>query len=58
LPSALQSVARLLPLTYVVSLLTGILNGAAWSAHGGDVGALVLFMILGIAISSRVFRWE
>jgi ABC-2 type transport system permease protein len=58
LPSALQSVARLLPLTYVVSLLTGILNGAAWSAHAGDVGALVLFMILGIAISSRVFRWE
>jgi ABC-2 type transport system permease protein len=58
LPTALQSGARLLPLTYVVSLLTGILNGEAWSAHAGDVGALVLFMILGIAISSRVFRWE
>lgn len=58
LPTAVQSVARVLPLTFVVSLLTGILNGEAWSAHAGDVGALVLVMILGTAISSRIFRWE
>lgn len=58
LPTAVQSVARVLPLTFVVSLLTGILNGESWSVHAGDVGALVLIMILGSAISSRIFRWE
>ena len=41
LPPGLQIVARLLPLTYVVSLLRGIWNGESWSAHVGDLVALV-----------------
>ena len=55
---ALRAVARVMPLTYVVSLLMGILKGDAWSAHLLDVGALVLVFIVCIAISSRIFRWE
>jgi ABC-2 type transport system permease protein len=58
LPPALQVVARLLPLTYAVSLLEGILKGEAWSAHMGDVAALVVVFAICTALSAKVFRWE
>jgi ABC-2 type transport system permease protein len=58
LPPALQTVARVLPLTYAVSLLQGIWKGEAWSAHLYDIAALALVCIVGIAVSARVFRWE
>ena len=53
-----RSVAKVLPLTYAVSLLRGIWNGDPWSAHLGDVAALALVFVICTAISSRVFRWE
>jgi len=58
LPPALQTLARVLPLTYAVSLLQGIWKGEAWSAHLHDIAALALVCIVGIAVSARVFRWE
>jgi len=58
MPPALQAVARVLPLTYAVSLLQGIWLGDAWSAHLGDVGALAIVCVVGTAMSARVFRWE
>lgn len=58
LPPALRAVARVLPLTYAVSLLQGIWRGESWFAHLGDVAALVLVFIVCVALSSRVFRWE
>ncbi|HEY7058976.1 MAG TPA: ABC transporter permease, partial [Vicinamibacterales bacterium] len=58
LPSALRGVARALPLTYAVSLLSGVLKGDAWSAHVGDVLALVAAFVILSAISARLFRWE
>ena len=58
LPWPLQVVARLLPLSYAVSLLTGIWKGERWSAHAGDVAAMVIVFVLCTALSARVFRWE
>ena len=58
LPSALQSVARILPLTYAVSLLEGIWTGEAWSTHIGDGAALVAVFLICTALSAKVFRWE
>jgi ABC-2 type transport system permease protein len=58
LSPGLRAVARLMPLTYVVSLLTGILKGEPWSAHLLDVGALVLVFAVCMALSARLFRWE
>jgi ABC-2 type transport system permease protein len=58
MPPALQTVARLLPLTYAVSLLRGIWVGDAWLAHLGDVAALVVAAAICIMLSARVFRWE
>ena len=57
-PPALQVVAKLLPLTYIVSLLRGIWTGESWFAHLGDVAALVIAGAIFVAISARVFRWE
>ena len=54
----LRAIARMMPLTYVVSLLMGILKGEAWSAHLADVGALVLAFAVCIALSGKFFRWE
>jgi len=58
LPPSLQIVARMLPMTYVVSLLRGIWSGESWLAHGGDLVALVIAGAVFTAISARVFRWE
>jgi ABC-2 type transport system permease protein len=58
LPPALHAVARVVPLTYAVSLLEGILKGDAWSAHLGDVAALALIFVVCTALSAKVFRWE
>jgi ABC-2 type transport system permease protein len=58
LPPVLQAAARVLPLTYAVSLLQGIWKGEAWSAHIGDVAALVAVFAICTALSAKVFRWE
>ena len=58
LPPALQAVARLLPLTYAVSLLRGIWRGEGWLPHLGDVAVLALMFVLVSTLSARVFRWE
>jgi ABC-2 type transport system permease protein len=58
LPPALQFVARLLPLTYTVSLLRGIWRGDGWIAHAGDVAALGLIFLICTGFSARVFRWQ
>jgi ABC-2 type transport system permease protein len=58
LPPVLRAAARVLPLTYAVSLLEGIWKGEAWSAHIGDVVALVVVFAICTALSAKVFRWE
>jgi ABC-2 type transport system permease protein len=58
LPPALHAVARVLPLTYAVSLLQGIWNGDAWLTHLGDLTALVVVFVVCTALSAKVFRWE
>ena len=58
MPDWLRTLARFLPLTYVVSLLQGIWTGGSWSAHLGDIAALALVCVVGAALSARVFRWE
>jgi ABC-2 type transport system permease protein len=58
LPPVMHVLARVLPLGYAVSLLQGIWNGDAWSAHLGDVAALVVVFAVCTALSAKVFRWE
>jgi ABC-2 type transport system permease protein len=58
MPAAMQIVARLLPMTYIVSLLRGIWLGQGWIAHLDDVAALIALGVVCTVVSSRVFRWE
>ncbi len=58
LPPLPHALARVLPLTYAVSLLEGIWKGEGWSAHLGDVAALVGVFLICTALSAKVFRWE
>ena len=58
MPPGLRAAARVDPLTYTVSLLEGIWRGDAWSAHLGDVAALVVVFVICTALSAKVFRWE
>jgi len=58
LPPVLHGVARLLPMTYAVSLLQGIWQGDGWPAHVGDVAALTVAFLLCTALSAKIFRWE
>jgi ABC-2 type transport system permease protein len=58
LPPAAQTIARVVPLTYVVSLLRGIWRGEGWLRHSGDVAALGLIFLVCTSVSARVFRWE
>ena len=58
LPPTLQTIARLLPLTYVVSLLRGMWRGDTWLSHVGDVAVLFLVWLACTALSAKVFRWE
>jgi ABC-2 type transport system permease protein len=58
LPPAAQGVAKVLPLTYAVSLLEGIWQGEAWWAHTRDLAALAVAFMVCTALSAKVFRWE
>lgn len=58
LPPALQAVSRIIPLTYAVRLLGGIWNYEPWSAHLGDVVALIIVFAICTALSAKIFRWE
>jgi ABC-2 type transport system permease protein len=58
LPPAVQTVARVLPVSHAVSLLKGAWQGAPWSAHSGDIAALLILFIVCTAVSARIFRWE
>jgi ABC-2 type transport system permease protein len=58
LPPMLQAVTRALPLTYAVSLLTGIWDGEGWFRHAGDVAILALMFVVFTAVAVKVFRWE
>ena len=58
LPAGLQMLARVLPLTYAVSLLRGVWHGEGWLAHATDVGVLAVMFVACLVLSTRVFRWE
>ena len=58
LPPWLSTIAKMLPLTYAVSLLRGIWRGDSWSMHTGDVAGLAIVFIVCTALSARVFRWQ
>jgi len=58
LPPVLRLLARVVPLSYAVSLLKGIWMGHPWSAHLTDILGLVVIFVVCTTLSSRLFRWS
>ncbi|MBE0448715.1 MAG: ABC transporter permease [Actinobacteria bacterium] len=58
MPERVQSVARLFPLTQVVTLMRGIWLGEVWSSHLTETVILVGLCLVGVAVASWLFRWE
>ncbi|MGE5341239.1 MAG: ABC transporter permease [Candidatus Omnitrophota bacterium] len=58
LPYAIRPYSRALPLTQVVMLLRGVWRGEAFSAQIGPIIYLLIMFILGLFLTSRIFRWE
>lgn len=58
LPDTIIKVSSFLPLTYVVTLLRGLWVGDSWSQHLTEVLVLTGLLVLGVFISTRIFRWE
>jgi ABC-2 type transport system permease protein len=58
LPPWLRAAARVMPMTYAVSLLQGVWRGDPLLSHLVDIGVIALFAAVFTALASRVFRWE
>jgi ABC-2 type transport system permease protein len=58
LPAGVRTAAQVTPFTYAVSLLRGAWLGEPWSAHLGDIAALLLTFAICTAVSAKIFRWE
>ncbi len=58
LPSAIQEVGQLLPLTHVVNLLRGLWIGQSWSNFAKEIFVLIGMVFIGICLSVKAFRWE
>jgi ABC-2 type transport system permease protein len=58
MPEGVQNVARFLPLNHVVTLLKGLWFADGWGDHLLEVGVLGGMLLIGAALSARLFRWE
>ena len=58
LSPGLRFLARALPLTPCVSLMTGIWAGDAWGSHIADLAGMAVVTAICAALSARFFRWE
>jgi ABC-2 type transport system permease protein len=59
LPSFLEAIADVLPLTYLLDLLRAvIIDGESLGSNLTDVGVVALWGAVGLAVALRTFRWE
>lgn len=58
LPEGLRNFSKFLPLTHVVTLLRGLWIGGTWDQHTTELWVLLGVLVVGIVVSSLVFRWE
>jgi ABC-2 type transport system permease protein len=59
LPSFLEAIADVLPLTYLLDFLrSALVEGEGIGSSWTDIGVLLLWGAVGLAVALRTFRWE
>ncbi len=59
LPSFLEAIAEVLPMTYLLRFLRStLIEGEGIGSSWTDIGVLLLWGAFGIAVALRTFRWE
>ncbi len=59
LPTFLEAIADVLPLTYLLDFLrSALVEGEGIGSSWTDIGVLLLWGAVGLAIALRTFRWE
>ena len=58
MPETIRTIARFMPLYYVVNLTKGLWFGESWSAYLLDVVVLICIVTIGFGIASRFFKWK
>lgn len=58
MPEGVRAVADVLPMTHAVKLLQNLWFGQGWGASGTHVVVMVATLVLGLGLSTRLFRWE
>lgn len=58
LPKGVYRISQILPLTHVVNLLRGMWSGGNWGMFQKEIIILVSMMIVSVAVSVKIFRWE
>ncbi|MGA2362118.1 MAG: ABC transporter permease [Candidatus Aminicenantales bacterium] len=57
-PGAMRSFSKVLPMTHVVNLLQGLWIGNPWGKHITELVVLAGFLVVGVVVSAKAFRWE
>jgi ABC-2 type transport system permease protein len=58
-PEVLQRIADVLPLTYLIDLMTGVyLRGDSFFGHPKEIAIVAAWGLVGVAIAWRRFGWE
>ncbi len=58
LPESFRQFAQILPLTHVVTLLRGLWANEGWEAYFINVVILFIWLVAGVIVSAKTFRWE
>jgi len=58
LSTPLAALSRISPVTHAVQLLRAAWAGAGWVEHWVNVVALIVSILVALALTQRVFRWE
>lgn len=58
MPEGVRTIAELLPMTHAVHLLQNVWSGEGWQGSTTHILVMVGTLLLGLAISARLFRWE
>ena len=58
MPAGVQTVAKVLPLTYGVKLMQGVWLGEKLGAFGLEIAVLSLILLVCTALAVRLFKWE